>query len=588
MEAENIETANSSNENTNEKWEALDKTNPYAELYTSEIADISDDQKLKRQAAFVRQQEVPLIRKRAEWWFTHGEEGIEDPTLASRLSSLRETIANTPTNSNYDQRRLLYAAGAIYGLISNYNDIYTDDEVDEINKIIAERGVSCLNTPVLFALKTEASAGKNMGGGAYISVYPKNESEKSTALNGKFKRRGFTYPRAKAWKDNIENGNDEELEILTRHHAEAPDDNSWGLAEFTTECLIQDITPRGICELIQINKRVPSSEVNKFEQNRVDALALDGTVYPYHAFIHNQHPGTHELISAMVKYYDTKDDETKHQDAKKKLEQILHDRQNSTYKNSYTDFENHVFDLKNYDKQCEAADKWRGTNNPNATTVNGTAIDILRRLEKNTRPGEVDIPKTKDAELNALLDSAEIHNSKNDTENVNWKATGALVSYLNNYLVSHQGQNGLSPSQMRAIIYAERAATIAMRSISQKDWRELFYDPTFKEIVKFRELTGSYDNFSEDNFEQFWNSFTNIPIETSDSEKALQYGKLVNRINTQLSKLTKFYKESGKEDYIGDLWSGNLTHELIGLTDLPNSHKIRESADKYLFELNAN
>ena len=127
-----------------------------------------------------------------------------------------------------------------------------------------------------------------------------------------------------------------------------------------------------------------------------------------------------------------------------------------------------------------------------------------------------------------------------------------------------------------------------MRGISQKDWRELFHDPSFKEIVKFRELTGSYDSFSEEGFEKFWRRFSKITMDADDQEIAGQYGELAKHIIKQINKLTQYYKESGREDYAGDLWSGNLTHELIGLIDKPPARTLREVVDEHAFRTDVN
>ncbi len=563
--------------------------NPH-ELYSSELNDIDPEHnKLdKYQLAVARSEENELIQTRGRWWLENGEDDISDEHKASRLAKLREAIVKmTDDKSPQIQNNAYFNAGTIYGLIDHYNDVYTDDEIDQAAALVGRLEMNAFS-PITRAFTAEAAAGKNLGGSAYFSICTQADIQDramESLKEGIFRRRGFTPQRAKAWIDNIENNSeDDDLAVFHMHHAAAPNKNDWGIAEFTAECLIGDITPRNICELIQINKKIPSSELEKFEQNRVDAVALENIIYPSRTFIHTQHPGVHEFISAMIDYYDTKDDEEAHREANEKLENALKMRKSSPYGKSYRNFEKYIFNLDNYDRSCQAVDTWSGTNAAEQhKTVSDKAIDILRRLEKNTRPNAPEIPTTKDPKLNKLLEAAKIHVAENGKEYTDWRAIGDLLSNLNGYLISRQGENGMPPSQMHAIIYADRAATVAMRDITQKEWRELFFDPTFKEIVKFRDLTESYDNFSSADFERFWNYFSDAPAGETDTNISAQYYRLSMHIFKQLTKLSKH--RQGSTD---DLWSNNLTHELIGLTDISSWSNLREKADENLFHIRAN
>jgi hypothetical protein len=79
--------------------------------------------------------------------------------------------------------------------------------------------------------------------------------------------------------------------------------------------------------------------------------------------------------------------------------------------------------------------------------------------------------------------------------------------------------------------------------------------------LKFHELTNSLD-FDEKEF----NSFIKQIVSTGDSEEA--YQMLSQRVLKNISELAKKYDEAGKAQRKGALWSGNVAHELIGLTDL--------------------
>ena len=121
---------------------------------------------------------------------------------------------------------------------------------------------------------------------------------------------------------------------------------------------------------------------------------------------------------------------------------------------------------------------------------------------------------------------------------------------------------------IKALSYIERMATAAMRGISKKDYRELPFDPGFKEIVRFNELTASGKAYSEEGFEQFWSGFVSDFSKIWEDNPSEGYVVLSRRVTARLHELAQQYKAEGKpRAMIDSLWSGNLSHELIGLVD---------------------
>lgn len=348
-------------------------------------------------------------------------------------------------------------------------------------------------------------------------------------------------------------------------------------------------SPPHIDQLFRINERLATSDINKFEQNRVDALALENAkLFSEHSFIHNQCAGAHEFIVALLDYYNASHDIKKRDHAVADLSKKIAELSN-LYNYDYN--QESVFDIDAYDAICSATDSFA----PNKLVVSKQrAIDVLHRLEQNTRNNTIPTPDTQDYTLNKLLVMAAPYTRHDGREIAEWQATNALINYINQeILLNRHGQDNLDPSEMHAIIYAERVATIAIRGLNQKNWRELFYDPTFKEIVLFRDLISSYDDVSVsrntgDNslfvrdFENFWNTFSNISAEASDDERIDRYKLLFRHVSLQIDKLTAHYHEIGWHDFANSLWSGNLNYELMNLATLPTGKTLRERADDWL------
>ena len=244
-----------------------------------------------------------------------------------------------------------------------------------------------------------------------------------------------------------------------------------------------------------------------------------------------------------MNYYDSKDDEQTHNEKTTELQRIVDDRMNGRYSAIYIDLDKYVFDLSNYEQKVEKRVS-RIDSDKNNIEISS---DVLRRLVENTANSTLEKPKTTGEELNKLLESLDIRADETTGEvHVDWKQTGELVKYINDYLIQHQGDIGIRPSMISAISYAEKMATHAMKDISRKDWHELPFDPEFKEFVRLQELIGSNDSYDERQFDGFY--------------------KLQQHILQNLRGLAAKYSSNPNTSHrAGSLWSGNLAHELIGL-----------------------
>lgn len=383
----------------------------------------------------------------------------------------------------------------------------------------------------------------------------------------------FDKSKLDAFKKNVipmMRHNDPEVSILNRKDstggsAYACYYGQYGAADYTVSALTSKITPSNMNELLCAEREVPTSDTNKFERNRLDALELQGVLYRAREFIHDNMPGVHELLSSMLDYYDSKDDEQTHTEKTTELQRIVDDRMNGRYSAIYIDLDKYVFDLSNYEQKVEKRVS-RIDSDKNNIEISS---DVLRRLVKNTANSILEKPKTTDEELDKLLESLDIRADETTGEvHVDWKQTGELVKYINDYLIQHQGDTGIRPSMISAISYAEKMATHAMKDISRKDWHELPFDPEFKEFVRLQELIGSNDFYDERQFDSFYNGLVREMSKDFESDGVSRetYGKLQQHILQNLRGLAAKYNSNPNTSHrTGSLWSGNLAHELIGL-----------------------
>lgn len=349
---------------------------------------------------------------------------------------------------------------------------------------------------------------------------------------------------------------------------------------FDFDCLTAKVSPQNINKLLMQRRELPTSDTNRLEQNRVDALAIEHVVIPDHTFIHHEHPLTNDLLAAMVEYYDNRDSE-RAENARRKLEEIAKE----CPKGGYGRLDNYIYDYKNYEKRVQGEVK---DDNAASRNYDNVAIDILRRLAQNTKPDLMEIPQVEDAEWLELMSEAGIRlNPENGRMQVDWRGTGKLAKYVNDWLLERQGEYGLDPLKLNAIAFTERAATYALRGVSEKERRELPYDENFKEFVKLQELTGSYDKFNPEEFERFWRGFQDVSMD-DDQELKEHYWRLIERELKQAGKLQKKYEAKGMKDAGMILQSDNLLHEIVMLMDMREPQTVRERMDEAALGVNHN
>lgn len=355
----------------------------------------------------------------------------------------------------------------------------------------------------------------------------------------------------------------------------------FGTGEYILETLGSRSTPENIGRLQLIMKSIPSTDYAKYETTRIDATRIENKVIVGRSFIHDCAPEAHKLIKAMVEYYDAKNDPELLEKKEKELADTLQElrtKYGAGYKEKH---ENLIFDLENYD---EPAGKYNSTVGSDKKTsdeaYNGNkgeerAIDVLRRLEKNMEPTPIEAPKTKIPELNDAFDKlGQVPiNEQTGELRIELKDLKDILNIINTYLIENRGKRTLYPSTIAAVTYIDKLSATVLKNLSKEEWQEIAFDPTFKEMLRFSQLTmsGEYD---QDNFETYYSylikkagkAFGEDEVDDEAVSKAFGIVQSQTLKNTE-AVAKSFSNEQGREYLASAVWSGNLTHELIGLSE---------------------
>ncbi|MCQ2570691.1 MAG: hypothetical protein MJ154_00350 [Candidatus Saccharibacteria bacterium] len=375
---------------------------------------------------------------------------------------------------------------------------------------------------------------------------------------------GADKGRANAFLENvvaaIDAGDPEVDCLIKKSNSYSSRLDTFGIADFTTHMLVSQINPTNIQELLLAQREIPTSDYAAFEQNRKDACELCHAIIRRRDFIHDELPGVHELLAAMLKFYDTKDDAEAHQKANEELHRIY--ERKTEQDAAFYDASDSIFDLGNYEKITER----KGRSIDEGSGIYEPAVEALRRLVENTDPKTLEKPETGDQELDSMINGMLLKTNEVTGEAyVDFRQVGGITKRMNEILKEHMGESGMHSSMLKSIAFVERVATFALRGVTEKDRHELLFDPNFKEMCRFAELTSQSREYSESDFEGFWSKVQRVKNFDDVNEINTRFQMLAHRRLSQLRDLphkTKFLRREA-----GALWSGNLNHEIIGLVD---------------------
>ena len=309
-----------------------------------------------------------------------------------------------------------------------------------------------------------------------------------------------------------------------------------GSSGFVFRCLTSRVTPYNITRLCRIAEQIPSSDENRFEQIRLDAIAVNDAFPRLRSYIHNQQPQQHKLLKRMVLYYDAVKGLNPELDVSyrtAKLQRIVNyiEANSPDYNISADD----LFNIKKYDAQTRDSQSNQTTN-----------IEVLRRLMNNTTPRTLESPQINDPYTKHLLEELmdiEFPFVRHDTY-------GLYLQKLNNHLERKMkaGSIGIQPKTINSILWSERRGFLLLQDMDAGYQLHAFKTPWFKEILRFYELTNSSQDTPNSDLNKFLASI-------KDSEMEEAYIKISHRISNEIVALTQRQKKDAMEysQYIGKL-----------------------------------
>lgn len=499
-------------------------------------------------------------------------------TISNSLGKYYGAVANLMPDHKLDRR--ITEIGEYF--VKNYNDKLVEGNFIEslakysakafLDKNKENKLLSGIENGIEGISKNEDSGRMFDDYMAYLDELAEDEDiiterdTKSQVLSRYVRHHGIKHGTVKGFRDVIfpliEQKDDEIRSIIEGGNAYGITAGTYGVADYTEECLLSSYNPREIDKLIRIYHEIPTSDYGKFEQNRKDAARLQGTIIGGRDFIHDEKLGVNEVLVAIKEYYDHRDSDD-----------------NDHYKSRLIELEEkyhfgvlpNAFNLEAYEKPIEYMSDHNDAKEGNASE---TALDILNRLIENTRPNLLEAPKTKNEELNALMENiSPTINEQTGEVLVDFNKLSAAVTKMNEILLHHKDEQGVSPSMISAIAFLDKMSTYAIRAADKKDLQELPFDPGFKEMARFSQLTSSMEyneNDFENKYQQITNKFSEAYSDDSiDSSKVVEgYQILTQQILKNAQELSKNYASKTVTKRFGDaVWSGNLSDELIGLFD---------------------
>lgn len=391
-----------------------------------------------------------------------------------------------------------------------------------------------------------------------IEVFKLASIEPDKELLNRYINSVLIYGRRHSLTDDAVKGFNEKLFPAMKRHDEdvrvferggniwGMDKGDFGAGDFIARAYALRVSPANLNELIMVAHEIPTSNLTKIEQNRRDGLSLSAPFGALRDFIHDERPYVHDVINAMIKYYDDHD--------RGQLLVILN-KADPGYLGS-EERQQRILDLEQYDREIAEVGDW-GENLPPKTAK---VIDILKRLDKNTEPVAEEPPETNDQHLNELL--VKLASEKSQGRIIK-EDLGQTLKYMNDELLKMMKNEevGIEPSKILVLGWLERRAFDVVHSLTYEGQMAAYRQEWFQQVLKFQELTSSPKDFEEEDFNKFLGE-----VHASDFQTA--YRLIFQREIDHIGQLTGKYRDEGHSNWAGALWSMNVAHELIGLTDL--------------------
>jgi hypothetical protein len=337
--------------------------------------------------------------------------------------------------------------------------------------------------------------------------------------------------------------------------------SEFSLAEFVCQSFTTRVTPENLNELMMTATEIPGTTAERFWHNRKDGLLIENVFSIVRWGVHEEKPWAHDLVAAMVKYYD--EFKEKDQADKVELERIFKDiTKNDPPKNENVQAYRHeqfisFLDIANYDKLA-SSERLRDAPIP--------AIDVLRRLEESTRIVDEEPPVTADTDLNEKM---KLFKGSSEVNENTMQLANDVFKHANQILVEamQEMQLGVESSKVLACIWLNNKGFNYLKKMSYEDQLSAYLQSWFKEMVRFAELTGSVDEFNQSEFDLFWQDVQDTKGSIANLADHEAYKKIMNRIMQKLDRLGTKYTKINKPQWGNLLWTGNIANQLLELVD---------------------
>jgi hypothetical protein len=316
----------------------------------------------------------------------------------------------------------------------------------------------------------------------------------------------------------------------------------WGLGDAICQTFIAPTCPAQLHDLTQIYRMLPGTNLARLEQNRADSLGLSGIFRSLRDFVHDERPGVHAVISAMIQFYET--------GSRTELERLIANARDNTGM-GYLDAT--LLNRSSYETEVSINPDPRVPFGQKTSVVKEVlpAIDVLRRLEINTRPVQEKPPTLNDQRLQSAISKLDAASTKGATI----ADVGECLQTVNPALLDlYERGECFTPELVLAISWLDRRAQQALKVSSFEDELGICKNANFIELLRYQELIGSagYDPAEFQTFVDSLKSKSEV-----DARKAV-----CKRTYERVMALNERTKPIPGVDS-GTLWSFNATHELL-------------------------
>ena len=293
---------------------------------------------------------------------------------------------------------------------------------------------------------------------------------------------------------------------------------------------------------------LPGESMHTYESNRRDAIQLTGLFGTLRELIHERRPEVHEVITAMVDYYDDAAHDPR------RLQEVVNQLagEATTYLH-----EGLVFDLERYDALT------KGGFVESAVMPDEQAIDVLRRLQRNTRPVDCSRPPVlQDEYANQRLewlagapDSQQRHaRLQKATDYCNDRL---MHAYEDGADTQRGEEYGVHADLLREIAWVETKQFEYLQQLAGEDQIRLAKQPLYQSILLMHDLTHNYQ-FDR----QEWQAFLDRLVQQGDhAARQMVFDRVIAQVQQCAA---DYHDQPGRKDR---LWSG-VTGRLLDLYSL--------------------